>query len=266
VANREPVPGFDAGAPEAGQAADAELTQPPGAPEDPTRAPPVPSCGLPPYQPVHLMVRDVMSSAGEPRGLAGAAISFKHCPGARFTTASDGRLTVQVSRDAETWIRFEADGYVPWLLGEVAVTESFPSTPVVATLVPMRLAASVVPPFRGEAALVYLQVQMGRATAPEACRSPAGVTFVVKDHPEATVLYRATGSNAGYSRAVATGEEGVALVVGLPPLPSVEVMASKPDCPYQLAYGDASAPFLVPILRTPLQAGTITHQVVNPIR
>jgi hypothetical protein len=227
----------------------------------------LPSCGLPPYQPLRLGARDVMSAAGEAGGLPGAVITFKHCPGSRFTTGPDGRAAIQITRGAETWIRFEADGYVPWLLGEVAFGGNAPAGPIVATLVPARLASTVVPPFRGDAALVYLQVQMGRATAPAACRSTSGVELVVKDHPEAMVLYRGSGSNAGYARASATGDEGIALIVGLPAaLETVEITASKDGCWYQLAYGDANAPVLLPIVRTPVQAGAITHQVVNPVR
>jgi hypothetical protein len=252
-------------APDAGGAADATAPEA-TAPADPAPAD-LPACGLPPYQRVRLGARDLMSPAGEAGGLPGAAITLKHCPDSRFTTGPDGRATIQVTRGAETWIRFEADGYVPWLLGEVAFGENAPAGPIVATLVPDRLAMTVVPPFRSDAALIYLQVQMGRATAPEACRSTSGVELAVKDHPEATVLYRGSGSNAGYARASATGDEGVALVVGLSAgLDSVEITASKDGCWYQLAYGDANAPVLLPIVRTPVQAGAITHQVVNPVR
>jgi hypothetical protein len=261
---RLPEPADPNGA-DAGAAPDTLGATAPGA--DETGAADWPTCGAPPYQEVRLGLRDVMSTAGESRGLPGATITLKHCPDSRFTTGPDGRATIQVSRGAETWIRFEAEGYVPWLLGEVAFGDNPTSLPIVATLVPARLAPTVVPPFRADAALIYLQVQMGRATAPAACRSTSGVELAVKDHPEAMVLYRGSGSNAGYARASATGDEGIALVVGLSAaLDSVEITAAKEGCWYQLAYGDANAPALLPIVRTPVQTGAITHQVVNPLR
>ena len=170
------------------------------------------------------------------------------------------------TRDARTWIRFESPGHVPWMMGELLVDDTLPPVPLLATMIPTKLAASVVPGLRPDGALVYVEVQMGPATGPVACRSPEGVTLSVKDQPEASVLYRASGSNAGYAKAAMTSDEGVALIVGLAPMGTVELVASKPGCSYQLAYGNVNTRQLTPIGRTPLAAGTITHQVFNPVR
>jgi hypothetical protein len=153
------------------------------------------------------------------------------------------------------------------MVGEVAVTALQPVAPVTATMVPAQIGSTVVPVYRATDPLIYLQVQMGRPDAPEACRTREGVVFSVKGHPEAQVSYRAAGSNGGYVKSSATTIEGVALISGLAASAGpVEIFALKPGCSYTLAYGDVNSPSLLPILRTPLAAGAITHQVINPVR
>ncbi len=230
---------------------------------DPTAELGAARCGPPPYQMVRLGARDMMS-ASDVAHLAGVAIMLSHCPESRFVTGTDGRLALLVTRNARTWIRFHSPGHVPWMMGELMLDEGFPPAPLLATMIPTKLASAVVPGLRPDGALVYVEVQMGAATGPLACRSPEGVTLSVKDAPEASVLYRASGSNAGYAKAVMTSDEGVALIVGLPADGTVELVASKPGCSYQLAYGNVNTRQLTPIGRTPLAAGTITHQVFNP--
>jgi hypothetical protein len=232
---------------------------------DPSADPGIPRCGPAPYQMVRLGARDMMG-ASEVAHLAGVAIMLSHCPDSRFVTGADGRLMMLVTRNARTWISFHSPGHVPWMMGELVLDETFPPVPLMATMIPTKLAAAVVPGLRPDAALVYVEVQMGPATGPIACRSPEGVTLGVKDAPQATVLYRASGSNAGYAPAAMTSDEGVAMIVGLPPDGTVELTASKPGCTYQLAYGNVNTRQLTPIARTPLAAGTITHQVFNPVR
>jgi hypothetical protein len=207
-----------------------------------------------------------MMSASDVAHLSGVAIMLSHCPESRFVTGADGRLMLLVSRDARTWIRFHSPGHVPWMMGELVMDDSFPQVPLLATMIPTKLASAVVPGLRPDGALIYVEVQMGAANGPAACRSLDGVTLSVKDAPEATVLYRASGSNAGYARAAMTSDEGVALIVGVPPEGTVELVASKPGCSYQLAYGNVNTRQLTPIGRTPLAAGAITHQVFNPVR
>lgn len=254
---------------------DAEGQQPPTAPGDSTDAGAdggdkttelgVARCGPPPYQMVRLGARDMMS-ASDVAHLTGVAIMLSHCPESRFVTGADGRLMLLVTRDARTWIRFHSPGHVPWMMGELVMDDSFPQVPLLATMIPTKLASAVVPGLRPDGALIYVEVQMGAANGPAACRSPDGVTLSVKDAPEATVMYRASGSNAGYARAAMTSDEGVALIVGVPPDGTVELVASKPGCSYQLAYGNVNTRQLTPIGRTPLAAGAITHQVFNPVR
>jgi hypothetical protein len=225
-----------------------------------------PRCGPPPHQALWLGAEDIMRPA-DSRELRDVTVTFKHCPESRFLTGVDGRVMVMVTRTAETWIRFEKDGYLPWMVGEVAVTEGLPRAPMMGTMVPVRIGSTVVPGYRPTDPLVYLQVQMGRSDAPEACRSRDDVVFSVKGHPEAQVSYRAAGSNGGYTKTSATSIEGVALISGLPAtITAVEILAAKPDCRYRLAYGDVNSTALLPILRTPLAPGTITYQVINPVR
>jgi hypothetical protein len=252
-----PSPAADAGAPGStpSVAADGGAELQPG----------LPRCGDAPYQLVRVGARDMMG-ASDTAHLAGVAITLSHCPDEHFVTGADGRLMLMVSRNATTWIRFQSPGHVPWLVGELMIDDTLPPVPLMATMIPTTLAAAVVPGLRADGGLVYVEVEMGPATGPAACRSPEGVTISVKDRPEASVLYRAAGSNAGYARAVMTSDEGVALIVGLPPTGSVELVASKPGCEYRLAYGNVNSRQLTPIARTPLAAGTITHQVFNPIR
>lgn len=226
----------------------------------------VPSCGAPPYQSLSLGAEDIMGPAGA-RELRDVTITLKHCPESRFITGADGRVQIMVSRLAETWIRFEKLGYLPWMVGEVMVTEGLPRAPMMGTMVPERIGSTVVPAYRPADPLVYLQVQMGRSDAPEACRSREGVVLSVKGHPEAQVTYRAAGSNGGYTMTSATSIEGVAIISGLSASTGVvEILAAKPGCTYRLAYGDVNSTSLLPILRTPLAAGTITHQMINPVR
>jgi hypothetical protein len=147
------------------------------------------------------------------------------------------------------------------------MSEGLPRAPLLGTMVPERIGNTVVPGYRPTDPLVYLQVEMGRSDAAEACRSRDGVVFSVKGHPEAQVSYRAAGSNGGYTKTSATSIEGVAIISGLSPtVPAVEILAVKPGCSYRLAYGDVNSTTLLPILRTPLSPGTITHQVINPVR
>jgi hypothetical protein len=152
-------------------------------------------------------------------------------------------------------------------VGEMPIGASLPGSGVVATLVPKSLASTVTPGYQADSPLVFVQVQAGRATASEACRAREGVVLAVKDHPEATVLYRATGSNGSYQKGLGTSAEGVAIVTGLPADASpVELMAQKMGCNYTVSYGDANSATLVPILRTPLSPGVITYQSINPNR
>lgn len=236
-----------------------------GPPVDPQTAEAL-RCGPPPHQPMWLSARDIMGPPAA-RDLAEVYLTFKHCPESRFVTGADGRVLVMVSRTANTWVRFEKQGYLPWMIGEVAVTDGLPLAPLTATMVPEQVGAVVVPAYKATDPLIYVQVQLGRADAPEACRSREGVVFSVKGHPEAQVSYRAAGSNAGYVRSSATTIEGVAIISGLAATAGpVEIVAVKPGCNYLVAYGDVNSPSLLPIVRTPLAAGAITHQVINPVR
>lgn len=222
-------------------------------------------CGQPPYQPLALSARDIMAALakGEP---AGVEVTFKHCPGQIFPLGPGG-ATVLVSAGAETWVRFDAPSYLPWVEGEFVVTASADPLAIEATMVPRAIATSVVPAFKTEMPLVYVEVRKGRSVGPEACRSPAGVTLTVKGHPEAIVLYRDKGANAGYGTSLFTSEEGVAVIAGVPAVVgSIEIFANKTGCTYQPSYGDANSPTLLPILRAPLFSGALTHQTINPER
>ena len=118
---------------------------------------------------VRLGARDMMS-ASDIAHLAGVAITLAHCPEPRFVTGTDGRLALRVTRDARTWIRFHSPGHVPWMMGELMLIEGFPPAPLLATMIPTKLASAVVPGLRPDGALVYVEVQTG---APPA-RWPAG--------------------------------------------------------------------------------------------
>jgi hypothetical protein len=224
----------------------------------------LPRCGPPPYQAVTLRARDIQAPAGkEP---AGVAITLKLCPDQKFTIGEDGQAVVLVTIGAETWICFQAPGYLPWMVGEMAVSDALPGN-IVGTLVPRSLASTVTPGYQPESPLVLVEVQAGRATGAEACRAREGVVLAVKDHPGATVLYRAMGSNGSYQRTAGTSPEGVAIVTGLPANAGpVELVAQKTGCSYTLSYGDVNSPALVPIVRTPLSPGVITFQTINPAR
>jgi hypothetical protein len=247
------------------QPADSSQPSPPIVPPDPLAESSLPHCGPPPYQAVTLRARDIQAPAG--REQADVSITFKHCPGEKFRTGANGRAVVLVTREAETWICFQSDGYLPWMVGEITIGPALPAAGLVATLVPSSLASTVTPGYQPTSALLFVQVQAGRANATEACRGREGVVLGVKGHPGATVVYRATGSNGSYQKGFGTSAEGVAIVTGLPPgATSVEIVAQKTGCSYTLAYGDASSTTLVPILRTPLAPGVITHQILNPVR
>lgn len=247
-----------------GQADDGGTSADGSADIDTTAALGVARCGEAPFKLVRLGARD-MTGATEAPHLAGVTVTLGHCPDRRFATGPDGGLMLMVSRDVNSWIRFESPGHVPWLVGELRFDDTLPPVVVTATMVPTKLAPAILPGIRPDGPLVYVEVQAGQASAPQACRTPEGVTLTVKDHPAASVLYRASGSTSIYGTAM-TSEEGVALIAGLPPSGLVELVASKPGCVYRLAYGDVNSRQLVPIGRTPLLAGTITHQVFNPIR
>jgi hypothetical protein len=271
----EPSP--DSPATYAGDAAvapdpDVQPSPQPAPPGDST-APPTgalpawPHCGEPPYQALSLSARDLMSAGGSKGNLEGIVVTFKHCPNLSFEIPAEGGL-VQITAGAETWIHFAAPGYLPWIEGEVTVPTRPAPIAIEATMVPVAIAPTLVPALKEDTAVIYVEIHRGRAIESEACRSPAGVTLTVKDHPEAVVRYRNRGANAGYEPIPATSDEGIALVTNLLPLAptAVELVASKPDCTYLPTYGDANSPTLLPILRTPLQAGAITHQVFNPAR
>jgi hypothetical protein len=259
AARQGPAGSADAGA------SDATNPQSAPVPSDPAAEQNLPRCGPPPYYPVTLRARDIQGQPG--REQAGVVITFKHCPGEKFMTGEDGRALVLVTIGAETWICFQAPGYLPWMVGEMPIGAGLPATGVVATLVPRSLATTVTPGYQADSPLVFVQVQAGRATATEACRARDGVVLAVKGHPEATVMYRATGSNGSYQKGFGTSAEGVAIVTGLPADASpVELVAQKAGCNYNVSYGDANSATLVPILRTPLSPGVITYQSINPNR
>jgi hypothetical protein len=174
-----------------------------------------------------------------------------------------------VTAGVETWIRFAAPGYLPWIEGEITVPEHQAPLQIDATLVPTAIAPTLVPSWTSQSAVVYVEIRRGRAVESDACRSPAGVTLSVKDHPEALVRYRGKGANASFELPMlSTSEEGVAMITNLlpPVLATVDIVAEKPGCTYVPSYGDANTAVLFPILRTPLESGAITHQVFNPAR
>jgi hypothetical protein len=235
------------------------------APPDNTGELTMPRCGSPPYQAVTVRARDIQAPLG--REQAGVVVTLKHCPGQKFMTGADGRATILVTHGAETWVCFEAAGYLPWMMGEFAIGPAVPATGLVAMLVPKNLAATVVPGYQPDSPMLFVQVQAGRATGSDACRARDGVVLAVEGFPGATVLYRATGSNGSYQRAFGTSGEGVAIVTGLPAdANAVDLSATKMGCSYTLSYGDANSPTLLPILRTPLAPGVITQQSINPAR
>jgi hypothetical protein len=247
-------------------AADAGAAAPP--PERPPGSTsPDPICGEPPYQPFRLSAHDIMSP-GAKNDLADVVVTLKHCPGESFKLPPNGR-TLLVTAGVDTWIRFAAPGYLPWLEGEITVPKRGAPIPIEATMVATAIAPTLLPTLTVGSAVIYVEVHRGRAVESEPCRSPAGVTLSVKGHPEALVRYRGKGANASFELPLlATSDEGVAMITNLlpPVLATVEIAADKPDCTYVPAYGDANAAMLFPILRTPLEAGAITHQVFNPAR
>jgi hypothetical protein len=223
-------------------------------------------CGSPPYLKLRLVARNVMAPPTA-RELAGVAITFKHCPGTQVLTGNEGSASVYITENAETWIRFDAPGFLPWLFGEIAVTESTSAPSIVATMLPADLGPVVLPGYQPDRPLVYVQVQNGRSAGPEACLSRDGVALALKEQPQVSVLYRNPGSTPTYSLAASTSTEGVAVVEGIDAtLAAVTLVATKPGCSYVPSYGDADAATLVPIVRTPLQKGAVTYQTINPVR
>jgi hypothetical protein len=242
-------------APDAGSNNDASASKP-GAAEM--------QCGAPPHQVIKLGARDIMDP--EKRGeIPGVTVSFKHCPEQSFVLKRNAAV-VHVSAGAETWIRFDAPGYLPWVEGEMRIPDGGEPPQLDATMVPLAFVESVVPAWRPDVPLVYVDVRVGRTGAVDACRSAAGVTLAVKDHPQALVLYRGKGANPGYLNVPGTTDEGVAVIANLPAQASVELLASKPGCQYQTALGDANSESLLPLVRAPLFPGALTHQIVNPVR
>jgi hypothetical protein len=255
----------DPGFPDAGAAP----APPPGAPEQPppSEVTGAPICGEPPYQPFRLSAHDIMAPAAK-NDLADVVVTLKHCPGKSFKLPP-GAGTLLVTAGVDTWIRFAAPGYLPWLEGEITVPRRGAPIAIEATMVAATIAPTLLPSWKVESAVIYVEVRRGRAVESEPCRSPAGVRLSVKGHPEALVRYRGKGANASFELPMlATSEEGVAMITNLlpPVLATVEIVAEKPDCTYEPAYGDANSAMLFPILRTPLEAGAITHQVFNPAR
>ncbi len=226
-------------------------------------------CGQGPYTVVRLHARNAVPSAAGQSPVANAAITLKSCPNLKLSTNADGHVDLAMSVGAETWIRFQAPGFIPYLLGEISVPDKFSEREgVTATLVSDVAQPILLPMYKPDRPLVYVIVQMGRADAPEACRSREGVTIAVKDHPDAMILYR-KGFSAmpTYAPGPGTGGDGIAIVTGISPsTSSVTVMATKVGCPYVLSYGDANAAGLTAVTQTPVQVGVVTVVAANPTR
>jgi hypothetical protein len=226
----------------------------------------VPRCGPGPYQLVKLSARNLMAPSSQ-RELAGVRITLERCSGVEVLTNADGKADVNVSQGAETWIRFEAPGFVPWLCGELRAGPALATQGLVASMLSEAIAPSFLTSYKPDKPLIYVQVQPGRSDGPAACRTRDNVVITVKDHPEAVVLYREVGSNAPYLKGAWTTTEGSVIVSGLPAsLGSVEIVATKKGCTYVSAYGDANSPSLVPITKVPLQDGALTYHTFNPVR
>jgi hypothetical protein len=229
-------------------------------------APNVARCGAGPFQLVKLGARNPMAPPDQ-RNLADVRISFEHCPGVAVITGADGKAQVNLTLGVDTWIRFEAPGFVPWLCGELETSAALGAQEMVANMLSDEVVPTFLTSYKPDQPLVYVQVQAGRTDAPTACHTRENVVITVKDHPEAVVLYRQVGSNAPYTKGLWTTKEGVAIVSGLPAsLTSVELIATKKGCNYVASYGDANSPSLVPIANAPLQKGALTYQVFNPAR
>jgi hypothetical protein len=264
------LPAADAGADGAVAAADAapslDAVTADAAPAVDAAPSTAPRCGPAPYHLVRLGARNLMAPANE-RALAGVKITFKHCPGLAVVTDAAGKAEVNLTQGAETWFRFDADAFLPWVCGEMAIQAPSVGQGVVAAMLPAALASGLLPGYEADRPLVYAHVQAGRSADPEPCRAPDGVAITVKDHPEAKVLYRNVGSMATFAPGDATTTEGVALITGLGPgVASVQLQATKPGCAYAPAYGDANTALLLPILRAPLFDGALSYQVINPVR
>lgn len=226
---------------------------------------PAPACGPAPHARVRLATRNVASAESAPAGVPGTTVTFKHCPGVTVTTDDDGRALVDITAGVETWVRFDAKGFLPWLMGE---TVTGPATSgVTATMIPESGAATLIPGYWSDWPTIYVQVQAGRTSDPPACRTKEGVALAVKEQPGATVTYRSATAPNAYAPGPATTTDGWALITKVLETPAgVTVVGTKPGCTYAAAYNASDGGGLVPIVRTPLQSGAVTVVFLTPAR
>ena len=215
-----------------------------------------PQCGPPPYQ----MVR-----------LAGARHHGRHRPARpgrrgrhalniareqKFATGADGRLVVLVTREPRPGSASRRPGYLPWMVGElIDWTGTCPPAALVATLVPdkawrRRWCPGCGRTGRSSSSRCRAGARPGRRPA----ALPEGVALSVKDHPDATVLYRASGATAATTRRRDQRRRRGHVDRAAGPWRTRRTGRQKPGCSYTLLRRRQLPPALPPIRRTPLAA------------
>lgn len=187
------------------------------------------ACGPGPY--VHLRVGVVNYLTSKP--VAGATGTADLCPGVPFTTDSSGYWDMQVTKGMPFNPHVEAVGYIPTDTGTSLMTSDIETG--AAPLFP--LGASFLFPHLTDSTPDLLAITIlpvgTMANASDPCTTRDGVTFSVKNHPEAVITYYGgTGAQPSPDPSLtATNPLGAAEVSGLAESASpIELVAEKTGC------------------------------------
>jgi len=196
----------------------------------------IPSCGSPPHIKLGgtVTTRELDGSTGTP--LAGVDIAWSGCPGTTVKTATDGTWQAYFTQDMPTDQRYTLAGYItvdtieaPWPFSYPTLNNAMRNKTVWAT-------PELMPGFDDTHGFVSMGIGAPKTGA---CSALDGITFTVKGHPDAKIVYTNGEPPKAVAGATSTAKRGSAYISGLVPgtFSAADITAAKTGCTLTPAQG-----------------------------
>ena len=207
-------------------------------------------CGPAPWVTLGIVVLGLTLDNPDGSPLPGAQFTSPLCPMLAQYSDDAGVIQGQISRDTPFYGRLQATGFIP----ELAPEEIFDadSTGHAIQMLPTIIEGILLPGFdaSSQTAIVIATQKIADDAGP--CSSYDGITFSVPGHPEAQVIYFASGTiPSPIPEAGATSTRGLAAITGLDAGQLVTLSATKPGCNVLFQYQTLTG-------RVPLETGFVS--------
>lgn len=207
-------------------------------------------CGPAPWVTLGIVVLGLTLDNPDGAPLQGAQFTSPLCPTLAQYSDDAGRIQGQVSKNVPFYGRLQANGFIP----ELAPEEIFDadSTGHNIQMLPSLIESIILPGFdaSAETAIVIAAEKIQDDAGP--CSSLDGITFSVQGHPEANVIYFASGTiPSPIPEGGATTTRGLAAITGLASGQLVKLSATKPGCNVLFQYQTLTG-------RVPLETGFVS--------